>query len=1150
MRSVRLAVVALLLGAAGATSLGGPRAVAGTSFDVIGPTGSGEFGRRVLVLSNGNFVVSDPLYSLGATSAVGAVYLYNGATRALMSTLTGSTLNDKVGFDGVLEVGNSNFVVSSSNWDNGVGVDAGAVTWVNGATGLTGLVSAANSLVGSSTADKVGVGGSVRVLENGNYVASSPSWTNAALTDVGAATWGNGNTGIAGPISAANSLVGTHIGDQVGYGSVATLENGNYVVGSPLWDRLAIVDAGASTWGNGQTGTVGAVSTLNSLVGVTMTDEVGSFNVALTNGNYVTTSDSWTNPVTVASNAGAVTWGNGATGTVGDVTAANSTVGSSANDNLYIVIPLKNGNYTIVDATWNNGAIANAGAVRLGNGLGGTVGAITPANSLVGSSANDQVGVYGTHELANGNFVVVSIFWKNVAVAGAGAVTWGGGVTGITGPVSALNSIVGTTANDHVGSGDIAVLPNGNYVVGSSGWDNGAIVDAGSVRLGSGLGGTVGPITPANSLVGTTANDSIGSGGIEGLTDSSYVVSSDVWNNGLIVDAGAATYGKADGTTVGPVTVVNSLHGTTESDSVGQFGAVSLDNGAYVVTSPSWDNGAVIDVGAVTRGPSGGITGPVTTANSLVGGSANDQIGYGSTQVLSDGNYVVSSPQWNNGPATHAGAVTWVDGATGLIGAVTPANSLVGSKTDDQIADSGVVEMEGGGYLVWSSFWDNGGVVDAGAVTYAGLVGVHGVINSSNSIIGAGFEDINAVTYSGLTTEGAALVGRAKSNKATLFIRTDYIPLTPARLADTRPDHTTVDGLFAAGGQRPLGSTLELTVAGRGGVSSDAVAVTLNVTVTEAAADGFATVFPCGAPQPTASNLNFSVGSTVPNAVIAKIGADGKVCIFVSQALQLVVDVNGEFPPETSYRPINPARVLDTRPDHTTVDLLQQATGLAAAGSVTELKITGRAGVPGDATAVVLNVTVTEPTAPGYATVYPCGTQPPTASNLNYTPGLTIPNLVISKIGSGGMVCIFTQSSTHLVADVNGYFPSHSTFGALTPARLLDTRPGFPTIDGVSSGADVVPLGSVTVVHVAGRGGVPVAAKTVVLNVTVTAAATDGYITVYPCGIDPPLASNLNFTANQTIPNAVMSKVGTNGDVCLFNSQPTQLIADVTGYFP
>jgi hypothetical protein len=202
----------------------------------------------------------------------------------------------------------------------------------------------------------------------------------------------------------------------------------------------------------------------------------------------------------------------------------------------------------------------------------------------------------------------------------------------------------------------------------------------------------------------------------------------------------------------------------------------------------------------------------------------------------------------------------------------------------------------------------------------------------------------------------------------------------------------------------------------------------------------------------------------------------------------------------------------------------------------------------------VLNVTVTEPGAEGYMTVYPCGSQPPTASNLNHIAGQTIPNLVIAKIGDGGKVCVFTQQATHLVADVSGYFPSGTTYGPLLPARLLDTRDGAPTVDGLGAGGGPRPTSAVTVVDVAGRGNVPADAATVVLNVTATGPEAGGFATVYPCTADPansapPLASNLNFTAGQTIPNAVLVQIGDAGKVCIFNSQPMHLIVDVTGAF-
>ena len=123
-----------------------------------------------------------------------------------------------------------------------------------------------------------------------------------------------------------------------------------------------------------------------------------------------------------------------------------------------------------------------------------------------------------------------------------------------------------------------------------------------------------------------------------------------------------------------------------------------------------------------------------------------------------------------------------------------------------------------------------------------------------------------------------------------------FTPLpAPQRLLDTRPGFTTADGTGAGTGELTLGSTRELVVAGRAGVPGTAASVVLNVTAVDATAAGFVTVWPCGTPQPLASNLNFAAGQTVPNSVIAKAGTDGKVCLFSSQAINAVVDVAGYF---------------------------------------------------------------------------------------------------------------------------------------------------------------------------------------------------------------------------------------------------------------
>src|SRR6185295_18541998 len=87
--------------------------------------------------------------------------------------------------------------------------------------------------------------------------------------------------------------------------------------------------------------------------------------------------------------------------------------------------------------------------------------------------------------------------------------------------------------------------------------------------------------------------------------------------------------------------------------------------------------------------------------------------------------------------------------------------------------------------------------------------------------------------------------------------------LVPARLLESRSGLATIDGQFNGVGVRGAGTVTALTVAGRGGVSGDAAAVVLNVTVTDAQAAGFVTVFPCGSARPLASNLNYVAGSTV-----------------------------------------------------------------------------------------------------------------------------------------------------------------------------------------------------------------------------------------------------------------------------------------------
>ena len=353
----------------------------------------------------------------------------------------------------------------------------------------------------------------------------------------------------------------------------------------------------------------------------------------------------------------------------------------------------------------------------------------------------------------------------------------------------------------------------------------------------------------------------------------------------------------------------------------------------------------------------------------------------------------------------------------------------------------------------------------------------------------------------------------------------------------------------------PAGSTLVLNVAGRGGVPADAAAVVLNVTAAGGQGPGFVTAFPCDAARPVASSLNFVAGTPITNQVITGLSAAGTVCLFVGvSAVNLIADVGGYFPAASGYHALTPARLLDTRPGESTVDDKALGAGPAVAGSTLRLDVAGRGGVPADADAVVLNVTATAGSIGGFVTVFACDTAQPLASSVNFGAASSVANTVVTDMSADGKVCLFVggAGAVDLVADVNGYIPAGSGYHALMPARLLDTRPGESTVDGKAVGGrfDRAP-GSTLVLPIAGRGGVPATATSVVLNVTADGASGSGFVTVHPC--DGPLsrASNLNFVAGTSIANGAIVPLAADGTVCLFvgGAGSVHLIVDVSGYF-
>jgi hypothetical protein len=377
-----------------------------------------------------------------------------------------------------------------------------------------------------------------------------------------------------------------------------------------------------------------------------------------------------------------------------------------------------------------------------------------------------------------------------------------------------------------------------------------------------------------------------------------------------------------------------------------------------------------------------------------------------------------------------------------------------------------------------------------------------------------------------------------------------FISLTPARLLDTRDGTGAVAGAVASTG------SVAVKVTGQCGIPTSGVsAVVLNVTVTGPTRDGYLTAYASGTARPNASNLNFVAGQTVPNLVVAPVGADGRVALYngAPGTVHIVGDIAGYFiggsvTAAGAFGTVTPARVLDTR----------FGTGSAAApipfGGTVSVDVTGQGGVPASGvSAVVLTVTVTDPAAGGFITAYASGTTRPNVSNLNFVAGQTVPNLVFAPVGADGRVTLYNGApgTVQLIADIAGYIRGGTVtepgaYGPVAPSRLLDTRTGT----GAAAGA--VPATGTITLDVTGVGGVPATGvSAVVLNVTVTGPAAAGFITAYAAGSKRPLASNLNFVAGQTVPNLVVAPVSAGGNIVLYNGAPgsVHLVADIAGYF-
>lgn len=412
---------------------------------------------------------------------------------------------------------------------------------------------------------------------------------------------------------------------------------------------------------------------------------------------------------------------------------------------------------------------------------------------------------------------------------------------------------------------------------------------------------------------------------------------------------------------------------------------------------------------------------------------------------------------------------------------------------------------------------DSGGglVVSVGAVRYlAGVtswsIGCAGEFNDGNQII---FDD-----WPGVYSRATTFVDWIRAVTATTPPPPPpFDPERPSRIYDTR----TFTARLAPGQITEIALPPEL---------AGASAAVVNVTATNAFADGFFTVFACGGQQPATSNGNYVGVSTIANNVIAPIGVDNSICITTGQSpADIIVDLFGFYPDPSQYTALVPTRVADTRQTNNVPTLLPPDTTLA---------VRLPASVPDDADAVALNVTAANALGDGFVSVWSCDGTVPATSNANYVGISTVANSVITAIGENRSVCIRTgQAPANIIVDLMGYYPASSSTTAIEPRRLLDTRSGSGQIRPGET--LTVPVGDT----------VPADATQVTLNVTAANATEDGYLSVYPCGRPVPATSNVNFVGISTIANSVISTIGENRSICISTGQgATDVIVDLFGY--
>ncbi len=358
-----------------------------------------------------------------------------------------------------------------------------------------------------------------------------------------------------------------------------------------------------------------------------------------------------------------------------------------------------------------------------------------------------------------------------------------------------------------------------------------------------------------------------------------------------------------------------------------------------------------------------------------------------------------------------------------------------------------------------------------------------------------------------------------------------FVPTTPPiRAIDTR-----------GGARLAAGHVLQVGLSGL--VPDDARAAVIDLAAVNPAGPGYLTAWSCDEPMPPTSNLNYLAGATRAAHAVVTLAADASICIFSMTNTDVLVDVTGSYstdPAALRFHAQPPERIYDSR----------------LSGGAWRAGETRAIAMPPSAAAVAINLTITQPVGAGFVTVFPCQATLPVVSNINYSAGQVVANLVETGV-SDGTICVYSMARTHIVIDLEGTYDTADDglrYQAVAPTRLVDTRTGVGSVFGRVA-LDAGPLGVWPSNAPVATTAVPADVKALMVSMIAVAPRTAGWGEIGPClepGSGTPYqSSTLNFVAGDVVANQAITptQAASGADVCTFATSPAYHVVDLTGWF-